>query len=132
MAIPVIKFDKTVPTNERLAVLAGIEVGDQIDIVSILGRRATTIVFETTDPADTVEFMVNNLLRKTRPVSGPSEYLPQTRGMIKEDYLYWADTQLHTQTGSVVTFTFSGVFFSSLEITDLTLSIGTVITVTLY
>lgn len=132
MAIPEVKFSKNQSNDERFAVLTGIEAGDQIDIVSILGRKATKIVITTTDPTDTILYKVNTLVKRKVLGDNANRYLPQTKGMIKKSVSYWEPgTELSAQ-GASIELSMGAINFASLEITGVTLDVGTTVTVTLY
>lgn len=128
------KVSRSVPSQERAAVITAVADGDRIDIVDVLGRPARRVIFKMTDSADTVTYKLNHL-RRLRPARTPEESFgmaDQVWGINGKEVTDWwtsSNASEFTGTGSTQLETAEGLQVSAVEITGLTLSTGTTITI---
>lgn len=126
------RISSSIPLDGRTIRFTNVAVGDQIDIVSALGKVATNLVFHMTGVADTVSYRINNLKKhrvKTDPTLVPHSFVSDALGVFNtEEIEYWSKAesyQLYEDEGDVVTV--SGITIASIEIDALSLSTGTTI-----
>ena len=126
MAATYITVSTDTPSSQRTAEITAIVVGDQVDVVDILGRPARGIIFTTTDAADSISYKLNH-----------KETLLKRRADSQGDVSAWHNTAVtFWNSGNATTFTsvgltlqtVEGLKISSFEITAMTLSVGTTIT----
>jgi hypothetical protein len=128
------KVSRSVPNSERAAVITAVADGDRIDLVDVLGRPARRVIFKMTDSADTISYKLNHL-RHLRPSRTPEEAFSladQVWGISGTEVTDWwssAHASEFTGTGSTQLEIADGLQVSALEITGLSLSTGTTITI---
>lgn len=123
-----IKPSSSIEPGKRTVVITDIAVGDKFDFVSILGRSAKKIKFTTTDAADVIEFRRDNLVKRQskRPVEEALSDVDRIYGVFQtENRDVWIKTDALTLSGLEPEI---NDYTCSLEITDLTLSSGAVVT----
>jgi hypothetical protein len=125
---------KTIPSSQRSAQITNVGNGDQIDITDVLGRPARRIQFIMTDPADTVDYVLNSLIKtRTRRTVGSLSDADRIWGVFDTDEINtWsgaAGIPVYQSTGSTVLETAEGLNVSSVQIDGLSLSSGTTITI---
>lgn len=114
------KLTTAVPSDQRVALITDVAVGDQIDITDVLGRPAKSVRFFLTDAADVLEVKLNNLLRLKK----------RNESQADETVLIWSDGahgSTYTYTGSLIAEVIDTLHVSSIEVVGLTLSSGTTI-----
>lgn len=118
------KVSREIPSRERSQLITDVAVGDQIDIVDVLGRSAKGLKFITTATTDQVEYKLNNLRRIRQ----------QNKTTADTDISVWTQNNncpVYTDIGEVIE-TQDELRISSIEITALTLSSGAVIQIVVW
>lgn len=117
MAATYSKVPHTVPSSHRTALITAVVVGDQIDIVDVLGRPARGLKLVTTSSTDSVSYRLNSLVRVTSHNESSAD----------SSILIWSAGPGHSvfsDTGAEIV-TQDQLEVSSIEITALSLSTGT-------
>jgi hypothetical protein len=123
MAATYVSVPRSVPSQERTALITGIVATDVVDVVDVLGRPARGVAFNTTDSTDTVSYRLNNsprILKENESSADEIVIMPP-----RTDATVFTSTGLSFQT-------VSGLEISSFQITALTLLVGTTITATVW
>lgn len=119
------KVSRSIPSQERVALITNVAAGDRIDLEDVLGRPARKVIFQMTDAADVVEYKLNHL-RRLRASRTPEESLStvdQVFGQFgKARVDFWSRGDTFSGTGSSMLETAEGLSISSLEIMSLTLA----------
>ena len=129
MAATYTKVPRTVPSGQRSALITAVEVGDQVDVIDVLGRPARGMKMVTTASTDSVSYQLNHkltLLKDDDRIGDVSTYTGTT-------VEFWASDSTHTFTdvGENIE-TVSGLRISSFEITSVTLGSGSTISVVVW
>lgn len=122
-----------IPSAERVTRITGVEAGDQIDLVDILGRPARGLQITTSSANDVVEYRLNNLIKKyKKPTRDRVEFTfaEKAWGVYdaepEETWSKGDSFPLYSSTGEVIE-TVSGLKISSIEIESLTLVSGSTV-----
>jgi len=110
---------------QRVQQITNVVVGDRIDIIDVLGRSARGVTFFMTNSTDTVSYRLNSLLRLRQANETSAD----------TEVLIWAvsdEFPAYSASGQTQHTTQDGLRISSVEITALTLSAGTTITMTVW
>lgn len=122
------KPSSSIEPGKRTVIITDIAVGDKLDFVAILGRSAKKIKFTTTDAADVIEFRRDNLVKRRtrRPTEEALSDVDRIYGVFQtENRDLWVKSDPLTISGLQPEI---NDYTCSLEITDLTLSSGAVVT----
>lgn len=113
-----------IPSAQRTTLISDVAVGDKINVEEILGRPARGMILEMTSDTDVASYRLNNLIKNTKVVNG-----------LPTQVEFWSASDsfpVYTNTGSTTHETIDGFEISSVEVTALTLSTGTTITITVW
>jgi hypothetical protein len=114
------KVSRSLSSMQRSALIEDVAVGDQIDIVDVLGRAARGVKLRMTDATDVADYKLNSLVR-----------LPKfNEGSADEQVLVWSASPKYStyrSEGELEHVTADELLVSSIEIVALTLSSGTTI-----
>jgi hypothetical protein len=123
---------RNVPSSQRATLITSVSAGDQIDIEPILGRPARQIKFIATDPADEIQYKLNNYIRmypiqKDRVPAWPAQQVTAVRKWSSDPAF-----ATFTLTGASEFISEDALSIASIEIVALTLSTGTTIEIEVY
>ena len=119
------KVSRQIPSDQRVALISDVAVGDRLDIEDILGRPGRAAQFNMTDTSDVLEYKLNTLRRVTRTHESRCD----------ETVLIWSEgdeAYLYTVDGATVHETEEDLSVSSIEMITLTLTTGTTIQVVVW
>lgn len=126
---------KGLPNSQRVALISSVAVGDQIDIIDVLGRPARKLQFHTTDATDEISYKFNHLLRlKKEAADGGDYFYPGNANTEVAVEKVWSGADRYsefTSTGLVIE-SGDGLGISSVELTAATLSTGAVIEIVVW
>lgn len=128
------KVSKSIPSQQRTAIITAVAAGDKIDLEDVLGRPARKVIFNMTDASDAVQYKVNHLrkLRTQRTSEQAYSVTDQVYGVFESETIeFWGnDASTFSGTGSETLETIDGLRVASIEIVSLTLAdpSGSVIT----
>ena len=116
------RVSRAVPSSERSQLITNVAVGDRINVLDVLGRRAQGVKFFMTDATDTLGFKLNNRL----------EILKHNETGADTADVVWSQSDsfpTYTSTGLLIHQVEEEISVSSIEVTTLTLSVGTTISI---
>lgn len=119
----VLPLTTAVPSSQRVTCIEDVAVGDRIDVEEILGRPARRVRFHMTDMSDTLEVRLNSLLRLPNPKEAEADCTVKVWSAGSHGVIF-------SNTGQAIHETIDPLKVSSIEVTGLTLSVGTTITIT--
>ncbi len=126
---------RSVSSPERTSLITDVGVGDQIDVVDVLGRPARGAQFYTSDVTDEVQYKLNSLRRmhEQRTKQEALSDMDRAFGVYgKDEVLVWsANSDTFASVGEIIE-TQEGLNISSIEIVALTLDTGTTISIVVW
>lgn len=120
------KVSRSIPSQQRAAVISNVSEGDRIDFVDVLGRPARSVIFNLVTSSDIVQYRINNLKRlRTQRVDSFSE-VDKVSGVFGTTGIsWWSQTgSVFTATGATQLETADGLVIESLQIDSLSLPSG--------
>ena len=127
------KVSRSIPSQQRAALITAVAVGDKIDLEDVLGRPARKVIFLMTDAADVIGYKMNHLRKIRAPRTAEESYsvADQVYGVFETTVTnFWAsDADTFTGTGSTQLEIASNLSVSAIEIISLSLSTGATISI---
>ena len=114
----------TVPSSQRSMMITSVAAGDTINVVDILHRPARGVRFYMTATGDTIEYRLNNLQILSR--------YREDNQQINEYTEHWnvsSKFPVYSATGAIAHETEDGLRVSSIQVTALSLSTGSTISI---